>query len=276
MAQQERPSPEKPEKVIPPPALETPECSLQAIPKSFRRQSPREIEVRYFVPDALTESLTARKEYIVIEQHYFPQKTVRDLVQQFGVSRVVADYDDFSTARIRRTKYSEDVTIFELEFKGPKVLAAGAPISRSEFGIAISKELFEELSGDATAGSLKKRRYNINGKIEDGSAWKSATGHLDIVRRAGPSLEKVRPCFATIDIELSTARLLPALRAGRHSFRFLRECVEINRMDSDIRSSIANSSIARNGLQDEQKEALKELSQEAKRLSTLNRKLHGQ
>lgn len=249
------------------------DASLPPLPERVRKRSPREIEVRYFVPERLIEELTQRRDYVSIEQHYFPEKTIRDLVKQFGVARVVNDHDSFNTARIRRTKFSKDNTIYELEFKGPKELVGGAPISRSEFGIAITKEMFQELREKATEGSLKKRRYLINGKIEDAKAWKSASGHLDLLRRAGPDMERIKPPFATIDIELPSEGLLPALRAGRHSFKFLAECVEIGRLDSSVRTAIANSTIAHEGMEGRQERALEDLRDEARRVKKLQDRL---
>lgn len=251
------------------------DASLPPLPERTRKSSPREIEVRFFVPDRLVEELASRHEYVSIEQHYFSDKTIKDLIKRFGVAKVVSDHDSFNTARIRRTKFSKDNTIYELEFKGPKEMAGGAPISRSEFGIAITKELFAELRPKATEGSLKKRRYLINGKIEDAKAWKNASGHLDLLRRAGPSMERVKPSFATIDIELSSERLLPALRAGKHSFKFLDQCVEIGRLDSSVRTAIANSTIALEGIEGRQEKALEELRDEAKRVRKLQEKLRG-
>lgn len=255
--------------------LDTADAALPALPEYLRRRSPREIEVRYFVPGKLTEQITEKLTYITIEQHYFPDKVLKDLVKRFGVSRVVSDFEGFTTGRIRRTKFSSDNSIYELEFKGPKEMAGGAPISRSEFGIAITKDLFSELLPDATEGSLKKRRYQINGKIEDGTAWRSATGHLDILRRAGPELKRLKNPFATIDIELPSAQLLAALRSGRHSFKFLTQCVEIGRLDSSVRTAIANSTIAHEGINGRQEKALDELRDEGKRLRKLMERLGG-
>ena len=205
-----------------------------------------------------------------------PFEQRKDLVAQFGISRVVTDHDEFSSARVRRTKYPDETYIYELEFKGPKTMAAGSLISRSELSIAISRDLFEDLRPEASAGALKKRRYNITGKIEGATSWENAIGHLDILRRAGKDLDKVRPCISTIDIELGKASLIQSLRAGRHSFGFLSSCVEITRLGNSVRSAISNSSIAEQGLGDDQKKALNELRQEAGRLLQLQRKLKGE
>lgn len=252
--------------------------SLPALPGNKRIFSPREIEVRYFVPDDLAKQLTEGVPFLSIRQHYFSRSELKSVLKRFGVDEFVRDFDEFTSGRIRRSKDQNGVRKHELEFKGPKESAGGSrgsPISRLEFSIEISEDLFDALQPMATAGALKKRRYVIAGNIENRTGFSKATGHLDVTRRVGNKLEKLDTPFCTVDIEISSAIHLPALRAGRHSFTFLRECVEIARLDEKVRSALANSSIARHGLDDEQSDAIEAVKDEARRLSNLYRKLKG-
>ncbi len=252
------------------PFLDSLDASLPALPGRGPRLSPREVEVRYFVPATLVPGLTRGLEYVSIRQHYFPSKALRSVIEQFKIAEHVRDHQEFSSGRIRRTKDKAGSCVYELEFKGPKEDAHGALISRREFGVRISKELFEDLLPQATAGALKKRRYEIAGKIVQAGAPVKAYGHLDVLRRAGSTLEKLPQPFCTIDIELPSPTLLLSLRAGDHSFKFLRECVEINCLNNDLRGTLSNRALARVGLA---AHALEQVQQEADELERVLRKL---
>ena len=252
------------------PFLDSLDASLPALPGRRPSLSPREVEVRYFVPESLVPGLTRGLEYVSIRQHYFPSKALRSVIEQFKIAEHVRDHQEFSSGRIRRTKDKSGSCVYELEFKGPKEDAHGALISRREFGVRISKELFEDLLPEATAGALKKRRYEIAGKIVQAGTLVKAYGHLDVLRRAGNDLEKLPRPFCTIDIELRSPTLIRPLRAGNHSFKFLRECLEINGLDNDLRETLSNRAIARSGLAGH---VVEQVQEEAEDLERMLRKL---
>ncbi len=273
MSRQEQPAGRSKGSAPQEPLLESKRCALPSRPESYRSRSPREIEVRYFVHDDVATRLTEGKHYLVIEQHYFTSKGLRDLISRHGIDGAQADSAKFSSARVRRIRDEKEREEFMLEFKGPKENAGGARISRLEFSVPISESLFDKLKDEATAGSLKKRRYVLSGRIEGPEGYEQVEGHLDILRRAGIGLPRVRPEVATIDIELPSARLLPGLRGGRHSFKFLAECVEISRLDPETQGLISNSTLAEKGVDGSRREAFRELQHEAERLVRLYRKL---
>ncbi len=242
---------------------------LPPLPGRRLTLSPREIEVRYFVPDELAATLK-KGDYISIEQHYFPEKTIRSLIKRFDVDERFGDHDQLTSARIRRTKEKDGPDKYELEFKGQKEAVHGALISRCELGIEISKELYKDLLPEATDGALKKRRYEIAGRITNGGASEKIHGHLDALRKAGNSLERLPEPFWTIDIELTNTSLFKPLRAGRHNFDFLSQCIEIGTLDDDLRRSLRNSSIAKKGIPDW---ALDKAKDEAEKVGKMLKKL---
>lgn len=249
--------------------LDSLDARLPALPGRRLALSPREIEVRYFVPDGLAASLK-KGDYISIEQHYFPEKTVRSLIKRFDVDERIGDHDQLTSARIRRSKEKDGPSKYELEFKGQKEEVHGALISRCELGIEISKELYEDLLPEATDGALKKRRYEIAGRITDGGTSVKILGHLDALRRSGNSLEKLMEPFWTIDIELPDTSLFKRLRAGNHNFDFLPQCIETGTLDNSLRKSLRNSSIAKKGIPDW---ALEKAKDEAEKVQKMLKKL---
>lgn len=249
--------------------LDSLDARLPALPGRRLALSPREVEVRYFVPEKLAESLK-KGDYVSIVQHYFPEKTVRSLIKRFDIDERIADHNELTSARVRRTKEKDGPSRYELEFKGQKEEVHGALISRCEFSIEISKDLYDDLLPDATDGALKKRRYDIAGRISDSGTLVKVHGHLDSLRRAGNSLERLPEPFWTIDIELPTTSLFRPLRSGRHNFSFLKQCVEIGTLDNDLRRSLRNSSIAKKGIPNW---ALEKANDEAEKVGKLLRKL---
>ncbi len=255
------------------PLLESLSDTLPTLPSGRRILSPREIEVRYFVPDSVVKALTDDRPFTAIRQHYFSRSELASILKRFGVDDVVKDVGEFTSGRVRCSKGPDGSVKHELEFKGPKESVYGAPISRREFSISISEDLFDLLVPMATAGALKKRRFELDGQVRPRGGACPATAHIDITRRLGNSLKKIDPYFCTVDIELSSTTHLSALRLGDHSFPFLKECVEISTLSRKLRGDLSNSALARHGLDSDRREAISAVRDEAEHLCRLNRKL---
>lgn len=217
-----------------------------------------ETELKYFILPELAKEVTRNREYLRIEQHYFPRRAIHGLIDSFGVHNLVESAEAFSTARIRRVTHpSGDVTHL-LEFKGAKEDVLGSRISRREFGIEIPERVFLALKGDATAGSLIKRRYHIQGRTTGGTNYPLVL-QVDILEEVGHPLRKLSKEFCTADIEVRDLRLIKTIRAGHHTLPFLSECVEL----SATNHILSNRRLAKRGFDEEQRNALSKITASA-------------
>lgn len=227
-----------------------------------------EIEVKFFAPEHVVKSIIRTTPSIKLEQHYFPKNVVQQLKDEFALHALVDDSSAFTVARIRRTEPSSGNTEYQVEFKGPK-----DGICRREFGIDISKDVYRSLIKLATAGSVEKRRFHVNGHIEYQGRRFQTVAEVDVIRKAGRPASPVPVLLGTIDIEISSAdatkalAVVTALRQGRHSFDFLRECVELMSDERDLGRALTTRRLAKHGFDAERRAAVAELKSAAKDLS---------
>lgn len=252
----------------------SPACSLSTMsgPRVDRSQMARcpshstEIEAKFFMPCDIATSLTENLQFSRIEQHYFPRRLVARLIHEFAVAEHVPEVEAFSSARIRRTRLPSGETTFHLEFKGKKEDFQGSLISRREFGLPLSENLHRRLKELADSGSIKKRRYDIEGHIQHRGTNVPALAQIDIVVAAGTPLRKIGVDFTTVDIELPRVELLRPLQAGRHSFSFLQACVDVSFDGSERERNLTTRQIAKDGFARAQQKALSRLEKIAKTL----------
>ena len=233
----------------------------------------REIEAKFFIPPHLTRTLVRGRRFSQIEQRYFKERDIGPLLCALlqgeriseASSRPVVTQpevfapEEFSSARIRRTRHPEERPIYHLEFKGRKVEEASVRISRREVSYTITSAEYKSLKEMATAGAIRKRRYAIPGIIQVDKEVLDVTAQIDCLQAAGKKLSKVVADFDTVDIELRNAAHIHALRSGHHSFPFLQNCVEISALDRKLFKSLATRRIAKAGLEEDALKALKKL-----------------
>lgn len=224
-----------------------------------------EIEAKFYVPADVTKKVIKGLPFTVIEQHYFPRKTVKDLLRDFQVAEHVPDVRDFSSARIRRARAPSGEVSYAIEFKGKKAAFEGSRIVRREFGISIPKGVYSRLLSSATAGTLRKRRHDIDGEIQHNGTKYRTTAQVDVVLAAGKNLKDVKVHFSTVDIELPRVEFVTSLRAGKHSWQFLHKCFDITFGDSEAARELSTRRIAKHGFDTMRLKALKILEEEAQR-----------
>lgn len=234
----------------------------------------REIEAKFFMPRAMAQKLTSGLPFTQIEQHYFKRTLVKSLVEMFlsnkgDPSNPTAlppnESGEFSIARIRSTREpGQDATYF-IEFKGSKEGVAGFRISRREVSEPISFRQYKALREDATAGSLRKRRYAIAGTITVNGTQIPALAQIDSLQAAGKELHKTSTTFDTVDVELQDTSHIAELRAGHHSFEFLHCCIELSAHNEAFAKTLTTRRIAKKGLHTDAVKAIKRLEAEAQR-----------
>jgi hypothetical protein len=173
--------------------------------------------------------------------------------------------EEFSSARVRRARAPSGEISYAIEFKGKKSAFEGSRIYRREFGIVIPKDVYSELIPSATAGALRKRRYDIPGVIKHEGVKHRMNAQIDVVLAAGKKCNDVKVHFSTVDIELPHLEFATSLRAGRHSWQFLDDCVDITFSDVEAARELSTRRIAKNGFDSTRLKALKILNAEARR-----------
>jgi hypothetical protein len=237
-----------------------------------------EIEAKFFLPRELARKVTRSIPFAQIEQRYFKRNLVRPLLERFlneekrnatddrnsmRIGTPPGEREDFSIARIRRTRYPKQEPTYFIEFKGAKEGDSGFRISRRELSLPISSKQYKALKEEATAGTLRKRRYSISGTLTVNGETIPAVAQVDCLQAAGKKLHKVAGKFDTVDIELNDPRHIHALRAGHHSFAFLQKCVELSAHDEKLGKSLTTRRLAKNGLHSDALKAIKKLEAEA-------------
>ena len=238
-----------------------------------RLSEGREIEAKFFIPPHVARNLIRGRPFSQIEQRYFKERDIAPLLRALlqggriseassrpvGIQPEVFAPEEFSSARIRRTRHPGESPIYHLEFKGSKVEEANVRISRREVSYTITSAEYKSLKEMATAGAIRKRRYSIPGIIQVDKEVMDVTAQIDCLQAAGKKLSKVEADFDTVDIELRNAAHIHALRSGHHSFPFLQDCVEISALDRKLFKPLATRRIAKAGLEDDAIKALKKL-----------------
>lgn len=247
---------------------------------AFKQALPLEIEAKFFMPRALAQKLTSGLPFVQIEQRYFPKELVRPLLEKFfmcnrtgsnhrdsgiGIAIHHADLADVTIARIRKITQLKQAPKYFIEFKGAKEGDEGARISRREISREISAKQYEALKEDATAGTVRKRRYAIDGTITVRGTDFPAVAQIDRLQAAGKNLQKVSATFDTVDIELRNPSHINALRSGDHSFPFLRGCVELSAHHEKLAKPLTTRRLAKKGIHPDAVNAIKQLEAEAQK-----------
>lgn len=230
--------------------------SFSARDRALLAPAPREIEMRYLVPPHLLSSIVGSTQPKRITQHYFPQSSLKGLLKRFCVHALVAGADTFTSARVRKTRHPEETVSYDIEFKGPKEKLHGLRISRAEFGLPLTRSEFKELRGDATAGMVRKLRYEVEGSIRLDRKDVPTIAQIDLFKWAGSPTRPLKQEYITVDIELNEELLVTPFLKGKHTFSFLSECVDMVSSGKKIRRHLSSTEVARHGLGKKQLSAL--------------------
>jgi hypothetical protein len=65
-------------------------------------------------------------------------------------------------------------------------------------------------------------------------------------------MKDIAGSFFTADIEVQEKGLIKDLRKGRHSFEFLKDCVELNSLDDELSKPLSSRTLARKGFGERQ------------------------
>lgn len=247
-----------------------PTASLPKIDRKAILRCPShstEIEAKFFTPPDVTKRVTKGLSFNLIEQRYFPRDMIPELLREFRVADMVPGVEDFSSARIRRARTPSGEVSYAIEFKGKKASFEGSRIFRREFGISLPHDVYSQLLPNATAGAIRKHRFEIEGYIKHHGENSPATAQVDVVTHAGVFLEKVKVDFCTVDIELPSVDFITSLRAGKHSWKFLDACLDITFNESDATRALSTRKVAKNGFDDERVKALKTLHRQLKNVN---------
>jgi hypothetical protein len=216
-----------------------------------KKQAPMEMEARYFKD---LPSLAAQVDFRQcprkrISQCYLPPSAVQDLAKLLDLAKHYEGAGRMHSARLREIN-GETGTRHFLEFKGPKQGPRGAKIERVEISLPLDEHAYAALLPLATSGSLTKDRYSVAGHLtlKDGSRIE-AVAEIDLIVAAGLPSETLQANFATIDVELAESKHLKRLRAGEHSFDFLKKgIVELSAARDGRYECLSNREIAEHGL----------------------------
>ena len=220
-----------------------------------------EIELKFFAPANLLENLIHGKDFDILEQHYFSREEVKRLRLEYSLHEHLEHSHEFTVARVRQTKTHAGERSYLIEFKGRK-----EDICRREYGIALSRKEYRELLERASAGSVEKRRFEIEGHIEHNGSHVKAVAQVDVLLKAGRPPATLTTSLITVDVELSSVELAEALRRGKHSFRFLERCLDISTDGTDAAKSLTTRKLAKYGFDKERRDALRKLESLAKHL----------
>jgi hypothetical protein len=234
------------------------------LPKLGTIKPHSEIELRFFITAALARKITQDTQHATIEQHYFKRSTFKHLVDDLRLADVVEDVQLLTTARIRKTVGSS--TYYQLELKGPKVRLPGRAVQRPEVSLRISHATFDYLLDLADGGTIIKHRHDIPGHIYFNRSVLSVVAQVDRYLMAGRPPRNLPLRFDTIDIEVPSQRYVPPLRQGKHSFGFLKKCLEIADLDQPLQDALSNRCLARDGFTKHLRKTLQALERRADKL----------
>lgn len=224
--------------------------------------APLEIELRFFVSLERIKECGALQgiEPLRIRQDYFPERRIPSLLESYRVYERFDVGDEITSARLRRTERSGNVQ-YSIELKGSKRPSEEGKISRVEISIPIEKSEYKRLSTKATAGSLEKLRYEIEGMLlcpTEGPV--AVTAQIDMLERAGKSRQKVKTDYVTVDVEIPSLSAAGPLRRGLHSFDFLRDgAVDLSTSDDALSDAMSTRRLAREGITRRAKKAIRKL-----------------
>lgn len=238
--------------------------ALPPLAKSLRSPAPQEIELKHFVPSEIGFAVSYGRAATRIEQYTLVKASVQRLVEKLGLHKRVANYEDFSSARVRHSVTPDGTHHHVLELKSPKF----DRVARYEYTIPISERVLVKLRDSCADGALRKLRYEVPGRLivddELGGEAVGLTLQLDRVLAAGPSLKALEEPLFTADLELPHGDFVVAVRRGFHTFAWLAECVEMNSLDPRLSKPLSSRQIARHGIGLRQHRALRHV--EAHRL----------
>lgn len=208
-------------------------------------------------------SLPAKK----LTQHYFPAELTEAMgevaLTLAGISGTLPENFSFSRARIRRVKGPDGSSTFYLQAKGR--LPEYDQSEKVEISVEISLELYDKLKQVATAGTIKKTRYYMDGLVflDDGTEV-PVTAEIDYVRSAGSAGGKAikkSDRFLTVDLEVPDQETLNQIRKGCSSFDFLKRKAAVNLTDQpeEIKKPLSMTGLAESGFTPAVKELLRDL-----------------
>jgi hypothetical protein len=231
---------------------------------------PRKIEseLRFFVPFAIFEKIIEDAQPTHVTQSYLPPALIPKLLRRHRINERVSYSNEFSTARIRASSSSCGGTLYELEFKAPKIRSGEMRISRLVLPapVILSESEFQELANDATEGTLVKNRYLRTGSIYSNGATIPCVAEIDEFLAGGAPLRRFIKPLVTLDLELPDETLVDQLISGSHSFEFLRYCPDMNYMNTKVSAPLSNRKIALHGLGRRQTQSLRELRRISEKL----------
>ena len=237
-----------------------------------RLESFREYEIRFVMSySALNESLSldglpASR----INQSYFHREDLPRLKLQaaelLGIKPLDIEGIDLTSARVRKTELLTPgcdlkATRYTLDLKGPKGVN-GVP-GRAEYSVPIDEPRYLRLLKLADNGLLSKIRYTVEGDVyRRGSAGEEpqpCTAEIDLLLHAGreQSAKEYRESqplghrydFVTVDLEVASAMLLPALASGRHSFDFLKgNAINLAFQSEEVQRAFSTRRMAKEGM----------------------------
>ncbi len=212
---------------------------------SFGLEQYTEREVKYLIPVDRIASLSGER--FILTQSYIP-RTHRQLL-----SELIHELGDFEFFRqdLRKLRLRESHALASGEsrylLQGKRRLPGHSNVETIELSVPISRELYDALLPYATNGSVQKQRTVVASEC-----MPELRAELDLMTGWGshPSdLTRLRPEFATVDIELVNASQLELLRSGREVFPFLRPAVELtDGLHEELRSAVSAKRVAKRGL----------------------------
>ena len=237
-----------------------------------------EIEAKFFMPHPVAKEVTKDLPFLLIEQRYFPRRLITPLVKEFIIKPhlkasekgidlpkelVWRELADISTARIRTISEPGGGSSHFIEFKGPKEGAEDCRISRLEIQRPITLKAYKALAERATAGSVRKRRYHVEGAIIIDGTSIPRVAQIDSLEAAGKDLREASKHFSTVDIELLDPGHIRSLRDGSHTFPFLHTCVELLSHSDEHAHMVTTRRLAKKGLSDDVLKAVQEIETQA-------------
>lgn len=237
-----------------------------------RLESFREYEIRFVMSySALNECVSlARLPASRITQSYFHREDLPRLKLQaaelLGIKPLDIEGIDLTSARVRKTEILTPgcdlkATRYTLDLKGPKGVD-GVP-GRAEYSVPIDERRYLRLLKLADNGLLSKMRYTVEGDVYrrgvTGEEPHPCTAEIDLLLHAGreQSAKEYRGSqplghrydFVTVDLEVASATLLPALASGRHSFDFLKgNAINLAFQSEEVQRAFSTRRMAKEGM----------------------------
>jgi hypothetical protein len=213
---------------------------------------PVETEIKYVIPlKALEAAIDLGKlSYVEIAQHYFSAEMINQhLIPQLiaaGEREAKELPNNCSNGRVRAT-ISSKKSVYTITVKAPRKNV----FSRLEVETEISREEFKRLQQYSDLGDLRKRRYEVEGKLLNQSrkGIEKLIAEIDIYQEiAGKLVDLLQPeAFGIVEIETSE-QALEQVRAGQHTFDFLSKATEVMSLPTDLQKYFKNTYLAQFGL----------------------------